>query len=147
MKDDQVGMLLALAKVSITADELPKEEGRKTFHIKVNLPKALFFVANRSIINTYYQTENKETGWRYLMDSSTGNEAVTKAHKKEIGSDVMVNMILNYKESKPYEGGMEINQVIISDVAGYVPNFIKTLLANKMALAGKEIADFVMHGT
>lgn len=109
MKDDQVGMLLALAKVSITADELPKEEGRKTFHIKVNLPKALFFVANRSIINTYYQTENKETGWRYLMDSSTGNEAVIRSHKKEIGSDVMVNMILNYKESKPYEGGMEIN--------------------------------------
>ena len=147
MKDDQVGMLIALAKVSLSSDELPKEDGRETYHIKINLPKALFFVANRSIINTYYQAEDKETGWRYLMDSSTGNEAVTNARKKEIGSDVMVNVILNYKESKPYEGGMEINQVMITDVAGYVPNFIKTLLANKMASSGKEIADYVMHGT
>ena len=147
MKDDQVGMLIALAKVSLSSDELPKEDGRETYHIKINLPKALFFVANRSIINTYYQAEDKETGMRYLMDSSTGNEAVTNARKKEIGSDVMVNVILNYKESKPYEGGMEINQVMITDVAGYVPNFIKTILANKMASSGKEIADYVMHGT
>ena len=56
-------------------------------------------------------------------------------------------MIVTYMASKPYEGGMELNQVIAMDVAGMIPGFVKTKIATRLSNVGLHLADYIMHGT
>ena len=49
-------------------------------------------------------------------------------------------------ESRPYEGGMELNQVIVLDIAGYIPNFVKTIIAKRLSNIGLKLVDYIMHG-
>ena len=56
-------------------------------------------------------------------------------------------MILTFMSSKPYEGGMEMNQVIAMDVAGRIPSMIKNKIAKKLSNIGMQVSDYMMHGT
>ena len=104
-------------------------------------------ISNRSIITTFYETESDD-GYRQVFHSSTGNEAIVDARKAEhIKKDTVATMILTYMASKPYEGGMELNQIIALDIAGRIPDFIKNKIATRLSNIGMQLADYVMHGT
>ena len=103
-------------------------------------------ISNRSILTCFYEHET-EDGYRVVLHSSQGNESLIESRRHHIGKDVIANNIITYMASKPYEGGMELNQVIALDIAGMIPDFIKKKIAKRLANVGLQIADYVMHGT
>ena len=103
-------------------------------------------ISNRSILTCFYEHETSD-GYRVVLHSSQGNDAQVLAQRDLIGKDVIANNIITYMASKPYEGGMELNQIIALDVAGMIPGFIKNKIAKRLANIGLQIADYVMHGT
>lgn len=127
----------------LMATRLTEVDDYKCYHLQMRMP---MMISNRSIVTTFYEHET-ESGYRVVLHSSMGNEAQIESRRHHIGKDVIANNIITYMESKPYEGGMELNQVISLDIAGMIPKFVKTKIAKRLANVGLQIADYVMHGT
>ena len=70
------------------------------------------------------------------METSRGNEDMEKALKKRIGRDVIAKDVLTFAQFKPYDGGMEFNQVLVIDVGGWLPNWTKKIVSTKCAKIG-----------
>ena len=98
------------------------------------------------IITTFYEHESAD-GYRIVLHSSKGNERLVESRRAQIGKDEIANMILTYMAAKPYDGGMELNQIVSLDIAGMIPGFVKTKIAKRLANVGVQIADYIMHGT
>ena len=128
----------------MTAFRLDDDEGCKVYHIQMKMP---MMISNRSIVTTFYEHEDADTGFKIVVHSSQGNEDIIMRRKNEIGKDVVARMVLTYMEARPCEGGYEMNQVISMDVAGMIPSFVKNKIAAKLANVGLQIADYIMHGT
>ena len=47
---------------------------------------------------------------------------------------------------KPYDGGVEITQLMHSDGGGKLPDFIKGLVSKRQASHGKYVVDFIVKG-
>merc|ERR1712079_155442 len=104
-------------------------------------------ITNRSIITTFYEHTDEDTGYRNLFHSSLGNETIQESRSSLIGKDVVANMILTFMQSRPYDGGMEMNQVIALDISGMIPNVVKSKIAKKFSNIGLQISDYVMNQT
>ena len=48
------------------------------------------------MILTFYEKYDNETGFRNFMDASRGNEAYEKKYADMIGSDVLMNVKINF---------------------------------------------------
>ena len=125
---------------------LPDVDGHKTYHFKLNMPAGGYIISNRSIIVTYYRHE-MEDGTKLFMSSSQGNEEIVASRQEQIGSDVVANNIIVYVSWKPYDGGIEIQQLLCMDPAGMIPGMIKTAMSGRMAKALKLTVDYLKNGT
>ena len=142
-KADSVGVQVAMND-RLSSTKLENDEGHRVYHLHMKMP---LIISNRTIITTFYEHNDEATGFRNVFHSSQGNEVIIAARKDEIGSDVVANMLLTFMSSKPYEGGMEMNQVIAMDVAGRIPGMIKNKIAKKLSNIGMQVSDYMMHGT
>ena len=59
----------------------------------------------------------------------------------------MANNIIVYVSWKPYDGGIEIQQLLCMDPAGMIPGMIKTAMSGRMAKALKLTVDYLKNGT
>ena len=70
-----------------------------------------------------------------------------EANSDGIGWDVIANNIITYTAYKPYEGGVELKQVMSFDPAGMIPGFIKTAMSTRMANGLQILVDYLKNGT
>ena len=108
---------------------LPDDEGHKVVLLKMKMP---LVISNRSIVTCFYEIE-KEDGTKIIMHSSRGNEEIVAANAAKIGKDVVGNMAITYMSWKPYEGGIELQNIVMMDPAGSIPDFLKKKMAKRMA--------------
>ena len=47
---------------------------------------------------------------------------------------------------RPYDGGLEINQVIVYEIGGYLPFFAKKIVAKIASQSGTRLTDKIIHG-
>ena len=91
----------------VTREILPDDEGHRVIHIKLKMP---LVISNRSMITCFYETE-KEDGTKVIFHSSRGNEDIVAANAAKIKKDVVANNEITYMSWKPYDGGIELNQL------------------------------------
>ena len=109
----------------MTAEKLDPVEGHETYYMHMKMPLIL---SNRSIVTTFYET-TAEDGSIIVMHSSQGNEAIYEKLKDKIKKDVIAKIILVYTKAKFYEGGTEFFWISGVDVAGSIPDFVKSKIA------------------
>ena len=102
-------------------------------------------ISNRSIVTCFYDAE-KEDGTKIKMHSSRGNDEIARANAAKIGKDVIGNMGITYMSWKPYEGGIELQNLVEMDPAGSIPGFIKTKMAKRMANGLLVLVDYLQTG-
>ena len=136
-------MIVAVVK-ELEGIKLPSDEGHEVDLFKMHIP--FWLVSDRDLVVTFYEQYDPKTGYRNYFDSSRGNEEITKKYKKLIGRDVIVDAKLNFLQFKPYDGGMEINQVIVVDLGGYLPFFCKKIVAKISAQCGRRMIDKLVKG-
>ena len=134
--------MVAIAK-DWQATRLDKDEGHDVLFVHEHVP--VFFIADRDFVITFYEKYDKETGFYNYFESSKGNEEITKKQKERIGNDVVAKIKLNFIQFKPYEGGMEINSIMILDIGGNLPSFLSKAVAKKASIASYEMATKVMN--
>ena len=105
-------------KVTVTL--VGEEAGSKIFHTVAKLP---FPMSNRSTVTRSIRFE--EGGVLTVLGSSRGCEAHVAACQKEIGKNVLANLILSFARYTPYEGGIDIVTMLCSDPAGSIPDAMK----------------------
>ena len=62
----------------LTATRLDDSEGCKVYHLQMKMP---MMISNRSILTCFYEHENEETGYRIVVHSSQGNEAIIESRR------------------------------------------------------------------
>ena len=72
----------------------------------------------------YTFKEEGLNGWHYEFASSLGTEALVKAHKESIGSDVVAHTYLSMIMWRQYEGGIELYNIAKVDTKGWVPMIV-----------------------
>ena len=102
-------------------------------------------LANRSLIIAIYHAETSD-GFKAIFTSSQGNEAQTEACAEKIGSDVVGNNIVNFLAYKPFDGGIELKNVMAMDPAGMIPGFVKGRIGGRMANVLMLIVDYLRDG-
>ena len=121
---------------------LPDDEGHKVVLLKMKMP---LVISNRSIVTCFYEAE-KEDGTKIIMHSSRGNEEIAAANAAKIGKDVIGNNEITYMSWKPYEGGIELQNLTMMDPAGSIPDFLKKKMAKRMANALQILVTFLQTG-
>lgn len=58
--------------------------------------------------------------------TSVGNEELEKKYAKQLGKDVVAIAYTQYTQVEPCDGGVKVVFVLHIDVAGSLPDFIKT---------------------
>ena len=81
------------------------------------------------------------------MSSSQGNEFQTEAQAEAIGSNVIGTSIINFFGMKPYDGGMDLLQIVGIDVAGMIPDMMKNKLATRQSQGLLMAVDYLRDGT
>ena len=117
----------------LTYQQLSNDQGHKVYHLQMKMP---MMITNRSLITCFYEHEDAETGYRVFCHSSKGCEAIIEAERSEIGKNKIATFIVNHTQSKPYEGGMEIQMVLAMDIAGNIPSFVKNKIAKRLSNVG-----------
>ena len=113
----------------MSREVLPDDEGHKVYLLKMKMP---MMISNRSTLTCYYETE-KEDGTKIIMSSSRGNETIATANASKIGKDVVANNVISYTSWKPYDGGIELQQLVENDPCGSIPGFMKSKSATRAA--------------
>ena len=121
---------------------LPDDEGHKVILLKMKTP---LVISNRSIITCFYEAE-KEDGTKIIFHSSRGNEEIAAANAAKIGKDVIGNNAITYMSWKPYEGGIELQNLTEMDPCGSIPDFIKKKMAKRMANGLQILVDYLQTG-
>ena len=113
----------------LTRELLPDDEGHKVVLLKIKMPMV---ISNRSTVTCFYEAE-KEDGTKIVMSSSQGNESITTDNAAKIGKDVVANSVISYTSYKPYDGGIELQQLVENDPCGSIPAFMKNKGAKRAA--------------
>ena len=121
---------------------LPDDQGCKMFHIKMKMP---MMISNRSIITCFYEHE-LEDGTKLKFHSSQGNESAVEAQRAEIGKDVIGINEITWFSWKPYDGGLELKQIMKMDPAGMIPGFVKNKIAKRAAGGLLLLVDYLKTG-
>ena len=125
----------------LTVTQVAEEAGSKIFHSVAKLP---FPMSNRSTVTRSIRFE--ESGVLTVLGSSKGCEAHVAACAKEIGKNVLANLILSFARYTPYEGGMDIVTIMCSDPAGSIPDAMKNKQATRNAQQPVNLANFMLTG-
>ena len=108
-------------KLSIT--DLPDFEGCRCFIQHIKMP---MIMTNRSLVQLYYLIEH-ENGNLVFISSSRGTDEVIQAQKAVFKKDVVANNIINATWLQPTENGCDWVSVQALDVAGSIPETMKSL--------------------
>ena len=57
----------------LTSTRLKDDEGCKVYHLKMKMP---MMISNRSIITCFYEHKDPDTGFRFVVHSSQGNDDI-----------------------------------------------------------------------
>ena len=126
-KLDNMAQTMADLNDKASLESLEEQQGYRIAHLRFHMP---WFVSNRSIIICQYTGETAD-GWTYRLTSSQGNEAEVEALSDAIGGDVVGFLDIGYVAYKPYEGGVEMEQIACLDLAGSIPDMVKNAVAKK----------------
>ena len=99
-------------------------------------------VSNRSHIMTMWSEPNFDGKSLYLA-TSVGNEELEKKYAKNLGKDGVSLAHLTYTEVEACEGGIKIVFVLHIDVAGSLPDFVKTKIGQAQAEGCDKIIEFI----
>ena len=111
-----------------TLTKVGEDGGHPILHSKIKCP---FPLTNRSVITCKYKVE--KDGVITVFSSGKGCEAHVTANAKAIGKDVMANSVIQGVRFTPFEGGIEITNVICMDIGGSVPDMMKNKMATRNA--------------
>ena len=89
-------------------------------------------LTDRSFVSLYYLME-KPDGSLVLISSSRGTEAVAAANEHVIKKNVLANNIVNYMRLYPRDGGVDFVYVQAFDIAGSIPDYLKSKGADAQA--------------
>ena len=109
------------------------------FHQRIITP---MMVSNRSIISTSWSDFKPEGTSVYVM-TSVGNEELEKKYAKNIGKDVISTCHLNHVTITPNETGITIRFMVNIDVAGSLPDFVKSKIGEAQAGSCDAIVDYI----
>jgi len=91
--------------------DLTTETSSALWLMKTKMPA---LISNRSMLVFSYTKQADEEdidGWRYEFGSSLGTEPFVDKYKTEIGNDVLGYTHLNMIMWRPYDGGIELQQI------------------------------------
>ena len=140
--DDPVTAQTTIERLS--AVKLEDKEGYDLYHFKLDSP-ASPVVAHRSSFVCHYRRQLAD-GTLNIINSSLGNEKYVEQYKDLVGRNVVANQILGSATFKPYDDGVEVTHVIISDAQGLIPIWLKSWASKRLFKHGLYTVDYVTKG-
>ena len=83
----------------------------------------------------------------YMFNSSLDNEDYITKYAEKIGKDVIATVHIGGVKVVPYEGGVDLTNIICTDAGGMIPDFIKKIVAKRTTENARFLVNFLMKGT